>query len=200
MAQQNLPGLPALSDMPSLSDMPALSDTPALSDMHMLADLRMRLPFDGRLAWIGVRPGRDVAMQVLPWVDAQPGQGLAGDRYTGRRGIREVTLLQQEHLAVIASLIDGGQSRRAVEAELLRRNLLVSGINLLALQRARFRIGEVILEGTGQCHPCSKMERVLGAGGYNAMRGHGGITARILVRGRLCVGDKVSGLPGEVGK
>ena len=159
--------------------------------------------------WIGVRPSRDVAMRALDEVDALPGKGLLGDRYSGRSGIREVTFLQWEHLAVIAALLGeqslgeqslgqqslGEQSlcdRGAIEPARLRRNLLVSGINLIALQRTRFTIGNVLLEGTGPCHPCSKMERMLGAGGYNAMRGHGGITARVIEAGALHLGDAVS--------
>ena len=68
---------------------------------------------------------------------------------------------------------------------------MVSGINLLALKNKRFSAGAVLLEYTGACHPCSKMERALGAGGYNAMRGHGGITARVLEAGLLCIGDRL---------
>lgn len=98
-----------------------------------------------------------------------------------------MTLIQAEHLPVIATL----SNRTDVDPALLRRNLVVSGINLLGLRKTRFRVGTALLQGTGPCAPCSRMEEALGAGGYTAMRRHGGITASVLEPGHVKVGDPV---------
>jgi MOSC domain-containing protein YiiM len=149
-----------------------------------------QFPRAGRVQWIGLRPARDVPMQAVDEVHAESGGGLAGDRYglsKGGSGKRGVTLIQAEHLPVIAVL----SGHAEVAPSTLRRNLLVSGIPLVALKGRRFRIGEVLLEGTDDCDPCSRMEAALGPGGYNAMRGMGGLCARILEGGAIRVGDDV---------
>lgn len=146
------------------------------------------------MVWIGVRPSRQAPMIALEEVALYPDKGLEGDRFGGSAGNpRQVTLIQQEHLAVIAACLH----RPAIPPELLRRNIVVAGINLLALKDKRFAVGEAILEFSGLCHPCSKMERLLGVGGYNAMRGHGGITARVCVEGRVRLHDAVSSQAGK---
>jgi MOSC domain-containing protein YiiM len=127
-------------------------------------------------------------MHILDSVEALAGRGLCGDRASQRRqGRRQVSVLQAEHLPVIAALC----GRAAVPAEVLRRNLVVSGLSVLALRATYFQIGPVLLRGVGTCDPCSKMERALGEGGYNAMRGHGGIVAQVVRGGALRLGDLV---------
>ena len=112
---------------------------------------------------------------------------MEGDHYSGSSKKRQVTLIQAEHLQAVASLL----SVESIDPGLTRRNLLISGINLNALQDQRFQVGEVILETTGHCYPCSRMEENLGPGGYNAMRGHGGITARVIRGGSIGKGQAV---------
>ena len=152
-----------------------------------LAKLMATLPRAGRLDWIGLRPARDVPMREMIEADVVPVTGLIGDRYAGGSGNRGVTLIQAEHLPVIAALSGHAQ----VAPMLLRRNFVVSGLPLIALKDRRFRIGDVLLEGTGECDPCSRMEDALGPGGYNAMRGHGGLTARVVEGGHVRIGDTV---------
>ncbi|MFC0243060.1 MOSC domain-containing protein [Rhodopseudomonas telluris] len=142
----------------------------------------------GRLEWIGLRPSRQAEMAMPDEAALIAQTGITGDRYrTTHNGPRQVTLIAAEDLVAIAAFL----GRDAVTPHLLRRNLVTRGINLAALRGQRFRIGTALLEGSGDCAPCSRMEEALGAGGYNAVRGRGGITARILESGTVRIGDLV---------
>jgi len=142
----------------------------------------------GRLQWIGLRPARRVAMLTASEATLTTGHGITGDHYASRHdGPRQVTLIAAEDVAAIAAFL----GIDAVAPDLLRRNLVTSGINLAALKGQRFRIGAALLEGSGDCAPCSRMEEALGPGGYNAVRGHGGITARVVESGDVRLGDPI---------
>ena len=113
--------------------------------MMTLKELLNTLPQRGEVTWIGLRPERRTQMKGVKRVVVSPETGLQGDHYQGRSGQRHVTLLQAEHLPVIASCI--GQS--IVIPELLRRNIVVQGINLLALKNKLVTVGSIELEITG---------------------------------------------------
>jgi MOSC domain-containing protein YiiM len=159
--------------------------------MKTLHDLSSPPHVVGRIEAIVVRGASRMPARSVEATTAIARVGLADDRL-GQRGeaelsTRQVTLIQHEHLPVIAQLARVAN----IDPLGLRRNLVVSGINLLALKNARLRVGEALLELVGPCQPCSRMEEAIGTGGYAAMRGHGGMTARVLESGAIRVGDAV---------
>ena len=135
-----------------------------------------------------LRPARHAPLLSPPALELTPADGVVGDHYSSRTGAaRGVTLIERECVAAVFSYLGS-----LPDAALLRRNIVTSGINLDALRERRFRVGGAVLEWTGACHPCSRMEALLGPGGYNAVRGRGGITARVVDGGRVAVGDGVA--------
>lgn len=155
---------------------------------NAFTELKRHTAQDGQVTWIGLSAERRGQVRAVDSVMARVGTGLDGDHHAvNGNSKRQVTLIQAEHLTVVAALT----GRQEISPDVVRRNVVVAGINLIALKDQKFRIGQVILEGTGPCAPCSRMEEVLGNGGYNAMRGHGGICARVISAGELRVGDEV---------
>ena len=155
--------------------------------MSPLAKLMTTHARHGRVEWLGVRTERRGAVEAVRHAVITE-NGLEGDHRT-RPGKRAVTLIQAEHLPVIAALAGEGAE---VTWERLRRNIVVSGVNLLALRDATFRVGTATLRGTGICAPCSRMTEYFGPGGYNAVRGHGGILAEVLESGEVAIGDALT--------
>jgi MOSC domain-containing protein YiiM len=143
----------------------------------------------GQLEWIGLRPQRREPLITPQSVMALAGRGLEGDHRVEKTpgSGRQVTLIscefiqQTAHFLGVADIAPGD----------LRRNLVVSGINLHALRHQRFSIGEAQFEASALCHPCSRMETALGKGGVAAMLGHGGLCCRILRSGLMTIGDAV---------
>lgn len=142
----------------------------------------------GEVMWIGLRPASRKPIKETSEVNVIE-TGLEGDRATKNSpsNKRQVTLIQHEHLVAAASFL----GKENIDPNLTRRNIVVKGLNLNALKGRKFRIGTAVLEMTGFCYPCSRMEENLGVGGFNAMRGHGGITCRVVETGKIKIGDKL---------
>jgi MOSC domain-containing protein YiiM len=154
-----------------------------------LREMMARHAQGGRVAWIGVRPARRGGMVAVEAVEVGFA-GVEGDH--GRAGRRAVTLLQGEHLAAVGAFL----GRVPVAPEVLRRNIVVEGLNLAGLNGWTVAVGGAVLRITGICAPCSRMEEALGPGGYNAVRGHGGWCAEVVTPGRIAVGDGVEPVAG----
>ncbi len=165
-------------------------DFPRRVSGRSVLDLRARLPQKGTVTWIGLRSAPRGPVRVVAAAEAHEEHGLVGDHFRGGLDSRrQVTLIQEEHLYVVGRFLRLSDD---ADPEFARRNLVVRGVNLLALVGARFSVGKALLEGTDVCEPCHRMEEGFGLGGYNAMRGHGGITARVIRSGWIKVGNAVT--------
>ncbi len=140
----------------------------------------------GTVVWLGTRAARRTPVVARDAIEIGDDGRIGADHATN--AVRAVTLIGESDLAAIASFL--GEAGPIAPAR-LRRNVVVRGLNLHALKEGTFRLGTARLAMTGLCHPCSRMEQEFGPGGYNAVRLHGGITARVLAGGVVRLGDPV---------
>jgi MOSC domain-containing protein YiiM len=141
------------------------------------------------IEWIGVRPRRREPLVAVTEAEAVADLGLRGDhRMTKTPGSgRQVTFISREFITQIEQHL----SKSHLDPAVLRRNIVVSGINLNALRRQQFWFGEALFEATQLCHPCARMEAELGPGGVVAMMGYGGLCAKVLQTGQIAIGDSL---------
>ena len=136
---------------------------------------------EGTVEWIGLRPASSGATAGSAASGGGPEYGLEGDHRMSKTpgSGRQVTLISREFISQIAMQL----GETDLNPARLRRNIVTSGINLNALRRQRFWVGEAMLEATQLCHPCARMEAELGPGGVVAMFGYGGLCAKVFVGG-----------------
>ena len=147
----------------------------------------------GKLEWIGLRSERRGEVVVVDQAEAVVDLGLVGDHRMKKTpgSARQVTLISSEYIQQICQ----HTGHQSIDPRLLRRNLVISGMNMNLLRYQRLQIGEVIIETNALCHPCSRMDENLGKGGTAAMFGYGGLCAKIVQGGVMRVGDTVIRLP-----
>ena len=133
-------------------------------------------------------------MEAVAEVLAVPGQGLEGDRYFHTIGTysnhpgsgREVTLIEAEALEALAR-----ETGIRLPPGASRRNITTRGVPLSHLVGRRFRVGEVVLEGTRLCEPCTHLEGLTQKGVLPGLIHRGGLRTVILTGGTIRVGDVV---------
>jgi MOSC domain-containing protein YiiM len=93
-------------------------------------------------------------MHITGEVSLGAGSGATADHYGRLDGDRQATLSQPENLTTIAS----HPGKEELSPQDMRRNIIIQGIDPLALKNQQFRTSETILETSLECHPCSRME------------------------------------------
>ena len=129
---------------------------------------------------------------MLEEAEAVAGHGLRGDHHfshnTELESHRALTLIERDAYAHLDS------QGLAVEEPLLRRNLIVTGIDLNPLVGKEFMVGEVRCKGTELCHPCKQIEQQTNPGVLKALVLRGGLCAQILSDGVIRPGDEITEL------
>jgi MOSC domain-containing protein YiiM len=119
-------------------------------------------------------------------VECVAGRGIRGDRFFNHKPNYEgqITFFSGEVFdEVCRALATGPKSAGAA-----RRNVVTEGIDLNTLIGKRFTVQGIEFEGVCECRPCYWMDRALGPGAEEALKGRGGLRARILTDGILRVG------------
>jgi MOSC domain-containing protein YiiM len=133
------------------------------------------------------------AMERVEEVRTIEGCGIEGDRYCEGTGfwtsygdVCAVTLISSEDLNYIESELD----IRVRNGE-HRRNIVTRGIKLTDLRGKRFRIGDTILEYDRPRPPCRHVQDLSEPGMTRALKGRGGICARVVEGGMIRAQDTI---------
>lgn len=135
---------------------------------------------------MSLRPVKRAPVKQVDHLVLTAGSGISGDHYSGKSKKRQVTLMQKDYLDQVSQKMGF-----EVDMTMTRRNILVSDINLTELIGRKFRLGTAVLEATGHCKPCEQMDKTIGPGGWKAMKGLAGITARVIEGGQVKQEDKL---------
>ncbi len=134
------------------------------------------------------------AMERVEEVTTVEGCGIDGDRYCEGTGfwtrygdVCQVTLIEGEDLDFIENELG-----ISVKDGQHRRNIITRGVRLLDLRRKRFRVGEVLLEFDRSRPPCRHVQDLSEPGMTRALKGRGGICARVVEAGQIRAQDAIA--------
>ncbi len=116
-------------------------------------------------------------------VECVAGKGLVGDRFFGWKEDYkgQVTFFEQE---VYERLCERFQVAD-VPPSAFRRNVITQGVDLNSLIGQEFEVQGVRFLGTQECSPCYWMNQAFAEGAEEALKGFGGLRAKVLTDGVL---------------
>jgi len=130
----------------------------------------------------GQPPGEHPIVEVAH-IRCLAGRGIEGDRFCDYKPDYkgQITFFQWEDYERLCGLFDVHDKDPAV----FRRNVVTEGFDLQALVGQEFEIQGVRFSGSCECTPCYWMDQAFCPGTEEALRGRGGLRARILTDGNL---------------
>lgn len=130
----------------------------------------------------GVPPG-EAPMLEKDAVECVAGKGIVGDRFFGFKSNYkgQITFFAQEVYERLRQQFGVTDAPPSV----FRRNIITQGVDLNDLIGEEFEVQGIRFLGTEECKPCYWMETAFAQGAEAAMKGNGGLRARILSDGVL---------------
>lgn len=134
----------------------------------------------------GRAPGNHAPVEV-PTIECVAGHGIRGDRFYDYRDEYkgQITFFSLEVFEELTRHF--GLTNASPGA--LRRNVIVSGVDLNELIGEEFSIQGVRLRGTAHCRPCYWLDQAVVPGTEKFLEGRGGLRAQILSDGTVSVGE-----------
>ncbi|MBR58517.1 MAG: MOSC domain-containing protein [Myxococcales bacterium] len=140
----------------------------------------------GRLVGIAIKAKKRADVCQLSEVMVSLEHGVEGD-HRGKPGKRQITVLSLEDWNDACRDMD-----QSLDWTLRRANLLVEGVRLEEQVHGRLQVGELILEITGECDPCDRLdEQIPGLQDALTPNWRGGVTCKVLTPAKIQVGDSV---------
>lgn len=120
-------------------------------------------------------------------VRVHAGLGIEGDRYfaVAAHYNAQITFIDADVLEDVRTCLE----LEALDPIHTRRNIVMRGVPLLQLIGQEFTLDfgdeQVDFSGASHCAPCAWMNAMYGEGARDALRGRGGLRARILTDGEI---------------
>ena len=137
----------------------------------------------GTLLYIHVAPKASANMIELDEVELIKGKGIVGDRFHNYKEDYkgQITFFSLEVYNDISETFE----IENLSPSAFRRNVIISGIDLNSLIDNEFKLQGINFLGTQEAAPCYWMNGAIAEGAEEAMKGRGGLRAKILTDGRL---------------
>ncbi len=128
----------------------------------------------------------DYPLQEVDRVECVAGQGIRGDRFFDYKDDYkgQITFFSQEVFDSLRAKFPDVQKSPGV----LRRNVIVSEVELKKLIGQEFSLQGIRFLGTAHCKPCYWLDTAFAPGAEKALAGNGGLRAHILTNGCLTTG------------
>jgi MOSC domain-containing protein YiiM len=129
----------------------------------------------------------DFPLVEVQRIECVAGRGIRGDRYFDyRKDYKgQITFFSME----IFRKLEAAFGLTSKSPGVLRRNVIVSNVDLNDLIGVDFEIQGVKFRGTGHCKPCYWLDTAFAPGTEDFLRENGGLRAQILSDGAIATGD-----------